>query len=92
MSDRTSFYPELAKKIAPADGPLAVLLPGLGAVSTTLIAGVHLIQKGLAQPIGSCTQLQKLRLGKRSQPRFVSSATSSSGAGTSSRTTHTKRP
>ena len=34
MSDRTSFYPELAKKIAPAQGKLAVLLPGLGAVST----------------------------------------------------------
>ena len=71
MSDRTSFYPELARKIAPASGKLAVLLPGLGAVSTTLIAGVHLIRKGLAQPIGSVTQLQKLRLGKRSQPRFT---------------------
>ncbi len=71
MSDRTSFYPELARKIAPASGPLAVLLPGLGAVSTTLIAGVHLIRKGLAQPIGSVTQMQKLRLGKRSQPRFT---------------------
>ena len=44
MSDRTSFYPELAKSIAPASGKLAVLLPGLGAVSTTLIAGVHLIK------------------------------------------------
>ena len=71
MTDRTSFYPELAKKIGPADGKLAVLLPGLGAVSTTLIAGVHLIQKGLARPIGSVTQMQKLRLGKRSQPRFA---------------------
>src|SRR5262249_54784439 len=50
MSDRTSFYPELAKKIAPAEGRLAVLLPGLGAVSTTLIAGTHLIRKGLAKP------------------------------------------
>jgi myo-inositol-1-phosphate synthase len=71
MSDRTSFYPELAKKIAPAGGKLAVLLPGLGAVSTTLIAGTHLIRKGLAQPFGSVTQMQKLRLGKRSQPRNV---------------------
>jgi myo-inositol-1-phosphate synthase len=71
MNDRTSFYPELAKKIAPADGRLAVLLPGLGAVSTTLIAGVHLIEKGLAKPFGSVTQMQKLRLGKRSQPRFT---------------------
>jgi myo-inositol-1-phosphate synthase len=71
MSDRTSFYPELAKKIAPAQGKLAVLLPGLGAVSTTLIAGVHLIQKGLAKPFGSVTQMQKLRLGKRTHPRFT---------------------
>jgi myo-inositol-1-phosphate synthase len=71
MSDRTSFYPELAKKIAPAGGRLAVLLPGLGAVSTTLIAGVHLIRKGLARPFGSVTQMQKMRLGKRTHPRFT---------------------
>jgi len=71
MSDRTSFYPELAKSIAPARGKLAVLLPGLGAVSTTLIAGVHLIKKGLAQPFGSVTQMQKLRLGKRTHPKFT---------------------
>ena len=49
----------------------AVLLPGLGAVSTTLIAGVHLINKGLARPFGSLTQMQKIRLGKRTNPRFV---------------------
>jgi myo-inositol-1-phosphate synthase len=71
MNDRTSFYPELAKKIAPPEGRLAVLLPGLGAVSTTLIAGVHLIRKGLAKPFGSVTQMQKLRLGKRTHPRFT---------------------
>ena len=71
MSDRTSFYPELAKSIAPAKGRLAVLLPGLGAVSTTLIAGVHLIRKGLAKPFGSVTQMQKLRLGKRTNPKFT---------------------
>jgi myo-inositol-1-phosphate synthase len=71
MNDRTSFYPELAKKIAPAEGRLAVLLPGIGAVSTTLIAGVHLIRKGLAKPFGSVTQMQKLRLGKRTHPRYT---------------------
>ncbi len=71
MNDRTSFYPELAKKIAPAEGRLAVLLPGLGAVSTTLIAGVHLIRKRLAKPFGSVTQMQKLRLGKRTHPRHT---------------------
>ena len=71
MSDKTSFYPELARDIAPAAGRLGVLLPGLGAVSTTLIAGIHLIGKGLARPFGSLTQMQKIRLGKRSSPRFV---------------------
>src|SRR5207244_10933622 len=48
MSDKTSFYPELAKDIVPPAGRLGVLLPGLGAVSTTLIAGIHLITRGLA--------------------------------------------
>ncbi|HEY7113401.1 MAG TPA: inositol-3-phosphate synthase [Thermoanaerobaculia bacterium] len=71
MTDRTSFYPELAREIAPADGPLGVLIPGLGAVATTLVAGVRLIEKGLARPFGSLTQMQKLRLGKRTSPRFV---------------------
>jgi myo-inositol-1-phosphate synthase len=52
-------------KIAPADGSLGVLLPGLGAVSTTLIAGVELVKKGLGRPIGSLTQLGTIRLGKR---------------------------
>jgi myo-inositol-1-phosphate synthase len=70
MSDRTSFYPELARDIVPARGKLGVLLPGLGAVSTTLVAGVHLIEKGLAKPFGSLTQMQSLRLGKRTQPRW----------------------
>jgi myo-inositol-1-phosphate synthase len=71
VSDKTSFYPELAKQIAPAEGPLGVLLPGMGAVSTTLIAGVHLINRGLARPFGSLSQMQKMRLGKRTNPRYV---------------------
>ena len=48
-----------------------MLIPGLGAVATTLIAGVHLVNKGLGKPYGSLTQLQRLRLGKRTNPRFV---------------------
>src|SRR6266850_57785 len=71
MSVQSSLYPELARDIEPLQGKLGVLLPGLGAVATTLIAGVHLVNKGLAQPYGSLTQMQKLRLGKRTQPRFV---------------------
>ena len=55
--------------IAPPDGKLAVLLPGLGAVSTTFIAGVQAIRKGLAKPIGSLTQMGTIRLGKRTENR-----------------------
>src|SRR5712672_1494245 len=55
--------------IAPARGPLGVLLVGLGAVSTTTIAGVLAIRKGLAKPIGSLTQMGTVRLGKRTEGR-----------------------
>jgi len=56
-------------EIAPATGRLGVLLAGLGAVSTTFIAGVLAIRKGLAQPIGSLTQMGTIRLGKRTEGR-----------------------
>jgi myo-inositol-1-phosphate synthase len=56
-------------EIAPARGKLGVLLVGLGAVSTTTIAGVAAIRKGLAPPIGSLTQMGTIRLGKRSDGR-----------------------
>ncbi len=56
-------------KIAPADGKLGVLLVGLGAVSTTLVAGVESVKRGLAQPIGSLTQMGTIRLGKRTDNR-----------------------
>jgi myo-inositol-1-phosphate synthase len=55
--------------IAPARGKLGVLLVGLGAVSTTTIAGVMAIRKGLAPPIGSLTQMGTIRLGKRTEAR-----------------------
>jgi myo-inositol-1-phosphate synthase len=55
--------------IAPAQGKLGVLLVGLGAVSTTTIAGVFAIRKGLSQPIGSLTQMGTIRLGKRTEGR-----------------------
>ena len=51
--------------IAPATGRLGILLPGLGAVATTFLAGVMLARRGLAQPIGSLTQMGTIRLGKR---------------------------
>ena len=56
-------------RIAPADGKLGVLLPGMGAVSTTFIAGVELVKRGLGAPIGSLTQLATVRLGKRTEGR-----------------------
>jgi myo-inositol-1-phosphate synthase len=56
-------------QIAPARGTLGVLLVGLGAVSTTTIAGTIAIRKGLAPPIGSLTQMGTIRLGKRTDAR-----------------------
>jgi myo-inositol-1-phosphate synthase len=57
------------EKILPAEGKLAILTPGMGAVTSTLIAGVFATRKGLAKPIGSLTQMGKIRLGKRSENR-----------------------
>jgi myo-inositol-1-phosphate synthase len=57
------------QKIARADGKLGVLLVGLGAVSTTTIAGVIAVRRGLARPIGSLTQMGTIRLGKRTEGR-----------------------
>src|SRR4051794_11873223 len=56
-------------EIVPAEGRLGVLLVGLGAVSTTFIAGVEAIKKDVAQPIGSLTQMGTIRLGKRTDNR-----------------------
>jgi len=52
-------------KVAPATGKLGVMVVGLGAVATTMIAGVEAVRKGLAKPIGSLTQMGTIRLGKR---------------------------
>jgi myo-inositol-1-phosphate synthase len=56
-------------QISPAQGKLGVLLPGLGAVATTFIAGTLLARRGLAEPVGSITQLGTIRLGKRTENR-----------------------
>ena len=58
-----------ARPIAPAQGRLGVLLPGMGAVATTFIAGVEAIRRGLSRPIGSLTQMGTVRLGKRTDGR-----------------------
>ena len=58
-----------ARTISPHQGKLAVLLPGLGAVATTFIAGCLLARRGLGTPVGSMTQLGTIRLGKRTENR-----------------------
>ena len=56
-------------KITPAEGKLGVLIPGLGAVTTTFIAEIEAVRRGLGKPIGSLTQLATIRLGKRTHPQ-----------------------
>jgi myo-inositol-1-phosphate synthase len=56
-------------QIAPPKGKLGILTPGMGAVSTTLMAGVELVRRGEALPIGSLTQMAAIRLGKRTEAR-----------------------
>lgn len=53
--------------LQPAKGKLGILLPGMGAVATTFIAGVLAVNKGIAQPIGSLSQMGRLRIGKRTK-------------------------
>src|SRR3954447_9103834 len=56
-------------KISPAKGKLGIMIPGMGAVATTFVAGVESIRKGHAKPIGSKTQMGTIRLGKRTDNR-----------------------
>lgn len=60
---------EKGVSVAPADGKLGILLVGLGAVSTTFVAGVEAVKRGISQPIGSLTQMGTIRLGKRTDGR-----------------------
>ena len=55
--------------IVPPKGKLGILTPGMGAVSTTFMAGVELVRKGCALPVGFLTQLGTIRLGKRTERR-----------------------
>ncbi len=61
---------EKSVDIAPATGKLGVLLVGLGAVSTTFVAGVEAIKRDISKPIGSLTQMGTIRLGKRTDKRI----------------------
>ena len=60
---------EKPTSIATPKGKLGVLLPGMGAVATTFMAGVELVRKKKAQPVGSLTQMATIRLGKRTDGR-----------------------
>src|SRR5271157_2222588 len=55
--------------LAPAKGRLGVMIPGMGAVATTFVAGVEAVRKGISAPIGSLTQMGTVRLGKRTEGR-----------------------
>ena len=56
-------------EIAPAKGRLGIMVPGMGAVATTFVAGVEAVRQGISSPIGSMTQLGTIRLGKRTEGR-----------------------
>jgi myo-inositol-1-phosphate synthase len=57
------------REIREPQGKLGVLMPGMGAVATTFMAGVELVKKTLAEPVGSLTQIGTIRLGKRTENR-----------------------
>ena len=56
-------------EIKPASGKLGIMMPGMGAVATTFMAGVEAIRRGVSKPIGSLTQMGTVRLGKRTDNR-----------------------
>ncbi len=56
-------------EIQPAKGKLGIMIPGMGAVATTFVAGVEAVRRGIAKPIGSVTQMATIRLGKRTDGR-----------------------
>jgi myo-inositol-1-phosphate synthase len=56
-------------ELAPAKGKLGIMIPGMGAVATTFVAGVEAVRKGISAPIGSVTQMGHIRLGKRTDGR-----------------------
>ncbi|MFN2420384.1 MAG: inositol-3-phosphate synthase [Gemmatimonadota bacterium] len=72
MSDAQRGFQQVVPEptpIASSDGTLGVLLPGLGAVATTFIAGVEAVRRGRGEPFGSLTQMGTIRLGQRTEKR-----------------------
>src|SRR5262249_39595520 len=66
---KTVQKPSKTNEIEPAKGKLGVMIPGMGAVATTFVAGVEAVRRGLANPFGSLTQMGTIRLGKRTEGR-----------------------
>ena len=62
----------LQSNVKPAEGKLGILVVGCGAVSTTFMTGVLMARKGLAKPVGSMTQYDKIRVGKGSDKKYLS--------------------
>jgi myo-inositol-1-phosphate synthase len=62
----------MEKKVKPADGKLGIMVVGLGAVTSTFMTGVLMARKGLAKPVGSMTQYDKIRVGKGADKRYLS--------------------
>ncbi len=60
------------QKVKPADGKLGIMVVGCGAVSTTFITGVLMTRKGLAKPVGSMTQYDKIRIGRGADKKYMS--------------------
>ena len=58
-------------KVTPAQGKLGILVVGCGAVSTTFITGVLMARKGLAKPVGSMTQYDKMRVGRGADAKYL---------------------
>ena len=58
-----------ASEIQPPKGKLGIMIPGMGAVATTFVAGVEAVRKGIAKPFGSVTQMGTIRLGRRTDAR-----------------------
>src|SRR6201981_1544939 len=71
MAKSQKFAPSTGKNavIEAAKGKLGVMIPGMGAVATTFVAGGEAVRKGLASPFGSVTQMGTVRLGKRTDGR-----------------------
>jgi len=68
-SAKTETRKNIGSEIQSPKGKLGIMIPGMGAVATTFVAGVEAIRKGIAKPIGSVTQMATIRLGKRTDAR-----------------------